>query len=280
MNVKFLGTAAAEGWPAVFCNCAHCKKAAALGEKDVRTRSQILVNDDLLIDLPSDTYLHKLAYGLDLSKVHTLLVTHSHMDHFYPMELSLRGTYYGREMQSPKLDVYCNEKVKEGYLRAASYEPFEPEVDNAIAWNVMAPFESVKSGDYEIYALKAKHAYGENALFFLIKQGDKAFMQCNDTGYLYEENFAFLEKLGVKIDFISLDCTNGKLSFGKEGTHMGAKECEELVARLRKCDFVKKDARFAVTHFSHNGAMTHGELERRFAPIGVSVAYDGWEVRL
>ena len=30
MKVRFLGTAAAEGWPAVFCNCENCKKAAAL----------------------------------------------------------------------------------------------------------------------------------------------------------------------------------------------------------------------------------------------------------
>ena len=76
MKIKFLGTAAAEGWPAVFCNCENCKKAASLGGKNIRTRSQILVNDDLLIDLPPDTYLHKLAHGLDLSKVSVLLVTH------------------------------------------------------------------------------------------------------------------------------------------------------------------------------------------------------------
>lgn len=105
-------------------------------------------------------------------------------------------------------------------------------------------------------------------------------MQCNDTGYFYEENFAFLEKIGIKPDFVALDCTNGKLSFGKEGTHMGAAECEELVTRLRKDGLVKKDTVFAVTHFSHNGALTHEELEKHFAPLGVAVAYDGWETEI
>ena len=103
MKIKFLGTAAAEGCPAVFCNCENCKKAARLGGKDLRTRSQILVNNDLLVDLPPDTYYHKMAYSLDLSAVKTLLVTHSHMDHFYPMELSMRGACYAHDMTSPAL---------------------------------------------------------------------------------------------------------------------------------------------------------------------------------
>ena len=182
---------------------------------------------------------------------------------------------------SPSYPLMASIEYGEEFM-AVSYthlDVYKRQVFSAQMHKVIGDFVSL-AGVLLFAAVSYTHLYGENALFFLIKQGDKAFMQCNDTGYLYEENFAFLEKLGVKIDFISLDCTNGKLSFGKEGTHMGAKECEELVARLRKCDFVKKDARFAVTHFSHNGAMTHGELERRFAPIGVSVAYDGWEVRL
>ena len=50
MKLTYLGTAAAEGWPAVFCNCENCKEAARLGGRNIRTRSQALVNDDLLLD--------------------------------------------------------------------------------------------------------------------------------------------------------------------------------------------------------------------------------------
>ena len=38
MKIRFLGTAAAEGWPAVFCACESCKRAERLGGKDIRTR--------------------------------------------------------------------------------------------------------------------------------------------------------------------------------------------------------------------------------------------------
>ena len=36
----------------MFCRCELCEKARALGGKNIRTRSQALVNDDLLLDLP------------------------------------------------------------------------------------------------------------------------------------------------------------------------------------------------------------------------------------
>ena len=55
MQFQYLGTAAAEGWPAVFCRCKYCLEAQRLGGKNIRTRSQAIVNDDLLLDLPPDT---------------------------------------------------------------------------------------------------------------------------------------------------------------------------------------------------------------------------------
>lgn len=279
MKIKFLGTAAAEGWPAVFCNCESCKKAQSLGGKNVRTRSQILVNDDLLVDLPPDTYMHKLLCGLDLSKVRTLLVTHSHMDHFYPMELSMRGFWYGMNMVEPELNVFCNDYVKKSFDVESGFEKFHPEIANAIKWRIVTPFEKFASGNYEIYSLKARHTCPEQSLFYLIKQGDKAFLQCNDTGYLYEENFEFLEKTGVKPDCVSLDCTVGKKKVG-EGGHMGGLDCAEVADRMRKSGLVKPNARFVATHFSHNSACTHEEFTDFFRPYGIEAAYDGMEVEV
>ena len=53
MKIKFLGTAAAEAYPAMFCDCENCKKAESLGGKNIRTRSQALIENDMLIDFPS-----------------------------------------------------------------------------------------------------------------------------------------------------------------------------------------------------------------------------------
>lgn len=64
MKLKYLGTAAAEGWPALFCHCEACKKARKLGGKNIRTRSQAIADNRLLIDFCADTYMHVLQQGL------------------------------------------------------------------------------------------------------------------------------------------------------------------------------------------------------------------------
>ena len=281
MKIRFLGTAAAEGWPGVFCNCEKCKNAARLGGKDIRTRSQIIVNDDLLVDLPPDTYYHKLQFGIDLSAVRTLLVTHSHMDHFFPMELAMHGNGFGHNLTSPNLEIFCNEHVKESFDRQSEFEPFDKGILNSLSFNITEPFKHFfTAGGYEIFTLKAQHAFGEKAVFYLIIKDGKSFMQCNDTGWIYEENFDFLKSLNIKIDLISLDCTCGTREIGKVGTHMGAPDCVKMMDIMRNSNFTHKGTKFILTHFSHNNGMTHAELTEYFKPYDAIPAYDGMTVEI
>ncbi len=60
MKLHYLGTAAAEAIPAVWCNCEVCKKIRKTRGKDVRTRSQVLINDDLMVDF-SAGFVHAYA---------------------------------------------------------------------------------------------------------------------------------------------------------------------------------------------------------------------------
>ena len=82
MEIQYLGTAAAEGWPALFCSCEICKQAREIRGKELRTRTQAVIDGKLLIDFPPDTYAHALTNQLELGSIRHLLITHSHMDHF------------------------------------------------------------------------------------------------------------------------------------------------------------------------------------------------------
>ncbi len=64
MRIKYFGTAAAEGFPGLFCSCEACERARKAGGKNIRTRSQALIDRALLIDFPADTYMHVLHGGL------------------------------------------------------------------------------------------------------------------------------------------------------------------------------------------------------------------------
>lgn len=77
MKIKYLGTAAAEGIPAVFCECENCKRSRELGGRNIRTRSQAIIDDTILIDFLADTYMHYLIRNIPLNKIKTCIITHS-----------------------------------------------------------------------------------------------------------------------------------------------------------------------------------------------------------
>ena len=50
MKLKYYGTAAAEGIPGLFCNCRVCQNALKKRGKEIKTRSQALLDGKILID--------------------------------------------------------------------------------------------------------------------------------------------------------------------------------------------------------------------------------------
>ena len=69
LKIKVLGTAAATSMPLGFCNCDVCKKARQNGGKDIRKRSSIIINDEMLIDLGPDSINSCNMYGIDTGKI-------------------------------------------------------------------------------------------------------------------------------------------------------------------------------------------------------------------
>ncbi|MEG0691529.1 MAG: MBL fold metallo-hydrolase, partial [Oscillospiraceae bacterium] len=256
MKIKYLGTAAAEGWPAVFCRCDACVKAAKLKGKNIRTRSQMLINEDLLIDFPAESYYRAVVNDIDLSAIKFLLVTHSHSDHFYPQELVLRGGCYAHDMTSPKLKIFCNKYVKEDFDRCTKKE-LEAVVADTLEWHIIEPFDQFEIGTYKITALPAKHTRVENDLLFLIESEGKFLLYCNDTGRLYENVYAYLKDNSILLDMVSFDCTGGPIENGEESGHMGFADNIVVREKLKALGVVHKDTQYTITHFSHNGGLMH-----------------------
>lgn len=267
MKLTFLGTAAAEGMPAVFCDCPYCREARRLGGKNIRTRSQALINGELLIDLPADTYSHFLQNGIEGHKIRDLLITHSHSDHFYPAELAMRNGPFAHNMQVPTLQVHCGQgtfsKLAERYPEPAGF-----------AYELLEPYRPVPVGDYTVTALPARHYPGDGALFYLI-QGEKTVLYAHDTGYFLEEVFAFLEKSGLHIDLATFDCTNVDISIGDDGGHMGIANILRVEERLKAMGVMDEKTVKIINHFSHNGNPLYHILEARVRDLGYLVSYDG-----
>ena len=267
MKITYLGTAAAEGFPAVFCNCQYCKEARKLCGRNIRTRSQSLINDDLLIDLPADTYHHFLQNGIEGDRIRYLLVTHPHQDHFYPSELAMRHSPFAHEMRAPVLDIYCSE---------GTWKTVQDQTDTFFntSFTTVQPFQRVSFGAYTVTALPARHMTDGSALNYII-QADKTLLYAHDTGYLKEEVFAYIEKEQLHFDLISLDCTNVDIPVPDTGHHMGFPNIERVLNRLSQMGAVSDATVKVVNHFSHNGNPLQSVLEARASEYDCIVSYDG-----
>ncbi len=69
MQITFLGTAAAPSMPIPFCTCQVCADARRVGGKNLRRRSSLMINDDLLVDIGPDIATASFEYGLSLAGV-------------------------------------------------------------------------------------------------------------------------------------------------------------------------------------------------------------------
>ena len=267
MKLTYLGTAAAEGFPAVFCNCKYCVEARRLKGKNIRTRSQSIVNDDLLIDLPADTYHHFLTNDIDGYKIKYLLVTHSHQDHLYLDELKMRHSPYAHEMEAEKLDVYCG---RGAYDKITANGPIEN-----VSVTLLEAYKTTVVGDYEITPLPARHYKGDGAFIYLISANNKTVLYAHDTGYFYDEVIAYLKDNNIKLDMISFDCTNIDLPIPDDGSHMGLDNIERLTRVLVENGNITASTVKFINHFSHNANPTHHVLEKRVENMGLNVSYDG-----
>lgn len=277
MKLKYLGTAAAEGIPAAFCTCPVCKHARQEKGREIRSRSQMLLDGELLIDFPPDTFYHAALHGLELGAIHTLLVTHDHLDHWFPTELINRHSAYQTGAEGI-LHVYGNENVQRSFDRHLKTELYSHQpIDGFVQFHLVHGGDRFRCGQWEITAIPADHDKRQECLIYLCKKGGKTVLYGHDTGIqLTEKAWALLED--TRLDLISLDATMGRETCPYN--HMGLPDVEQFLGKLRARGHVDEKTIRVVSHFSHNGGMTHRELAEWAEERGMLAAYDGMEVVL
>ena len=270
MKLMFLGTAAAEGIPALWCECDLCKKAWTTGGKDIRHRTAYLLDDDTVIDLGPDFYAQSLSYRIDTSRISRVILTHPHMDHLSAKEFSFRQK--GFSVVSKNLDFVASVEAIVHLLKetgaesaALSYTPCR-----------LVPGEWVKSGDVEVMGVPARHAPGLGAMILAICRGGKTLLIAHDTGYLTEESWQMLK--GIEMSAIVLESTCGIKYAEVQSGHLGVNATIRFRDRLAELGCITPSTQQYVTHFSHNGLSTHEALEEFFLPKGIKVAFDGLTV--
>lgn len=282
MRLQYFGTAAAEGIPSVFCDCPVCKEARKKKGRYIRTRSQAMIDGKLLIDFNADTYMHSLRYGVNLSALKHLFITHVHEDHYYPVELLNRRKGYSPMVIEPTLIVHGSEDL--ALYAKQEWQAINANGDslaehNRVIFDVLRPYERTEVDGYFVTALPAEHGTPHPYIYIFEKDG-KTLLYRNDSGYLTDEIFVYLREKGIQFDLISYECTWGdEDAKGAAKYHMGLPNVILERQKLIENGNYKADTISVITHFSHNikGA-GYGNMKKAAKKHGFLLAYDGMKI--
>jgi phosphoribosyl 1,2-cyclic phosphate phosphodiesterase len=269
MRLFFLGTAAAEGYPGIFCNCEYCREARTLGGRNLRFRSALMVNDDLLIDFGPDLLAAAMRFNRSLWPVRIGLVTHAHSDHFYPGNFEMREPAFTGDQPIPTMRLFGPSDVTDAFAQA-DLNKMRLEIQTVHA------LETWQHEGYTFNAFRANHALDHaEALFYSVADGQHAFLYATDTGPFLEETWKALK--GRTFDTIILEETLGD---GTYAQHLGFDSFLAHVTRMRAEGMLRPGGRMIAHHLSHSGNPPHEKIVAMMQPHGVEVAYDGLEVVL
>lgn len=271
MKVRLLGTGAADGLPAIFCDCRLCESARELGGKDIRSRSSALVDGSLKIDLGPDTLCQIHQFRLNPTDWEYVLYTHSDDDHFAVRELQylLPPFVNGR---AAKFQIGANDTV---LGRIAT----ELKGSDVIRTFRLSSFQTSQLGKYKVTGIRAKHLDEEDALNLIVDDGDKKLLYATDTGWWADPTWRFMESLDAPLDLLVVDCSHGCKDIDYCG-HLDIGGVIRMRERLVKAGALTAKSRIVSTHHGHNGGLTHAELSEALNPHGIEVGFDGLEISL
>ena len=263
-----MGSAAAEGWPAIWCRCDNCQRARQSGGKNIRTRSGSLVDEIFKFDWSMDTYAQALTQNVDLSKVEHLIFTHTHGDHYQIYDLSLRRPPYAHGVPE-YIHVWGDQWAIQGIRERYPNYPEE-------YLHELKAFEDYTVGDATLTPLKAAH-YPERGCFnYVFQRGGKTLFYGQDSGWFPEEHWEAQRRF--VFDVVVLDCCGGAISGGSvHGDVEQNIRCERAHAHGRDGD--REDTFHRKPLLPQRQAPPRG-VGRPAGPHNIMVSYDGMVVEV
>ncbi len=280
-----LGTGASEAIPCIYCQCQICENARNLGGKDIRTRSDFLINETSIIDFSPDLFLQSQKNGITLRKLKNIFITHFHDDHVNVYEMAVRGS--GRPKLESLVNIYGSPQALKHIAKVMSLlkDHTNKNPTNFFSKHSLIPLEpycEVSIDDLKVTPILSSHyGYGINEIGYnyLITDGDNlTFLYAVDTGWYQDETWEFLKNLNKQLDYAVMECTYGDqfLPPYQEG-HFNFTNLIEAIKKMASIGLITKATPIYLTHICHLHSKTHTETENMLkdSEWNIKVAYDG-----
>lgn len=268
MNIRLLGTGAADGIPAFFGEDRVSTYARVHGGKDRRLRSAAVIDDLLKIDMGPDTNAQVQLNGLEPKDWSAVIFTHSDDDHLSVDELQY-ALYPFTDHEFMPFTIYGNGTVFDKIRQRYPEWPLE-----LVETRSFEPFNHL---DYEITPVRARHTPNEDCHNLLVTREGKSILYASDTGVMFEETMEFLASR--RIDLLIIECTDGLNEPIFEG-HLNIEGCIALVEKLRNQGTLSPASIVVTTHHGARGGVLHHELEALLCPHNILPGFDGMVLEL
>ncbi len=249
LELKLLGTGAADyDWK-------------LFGEDGVRGSTSSLLNGHILIDCGITGLRNLERFHIPHASIDTLLITHSHDDHFEPEQiLELAGG-----TQKP-LDVYASPDALAQLPQTGRIVP-----------HPLLPGAKFQSGEVAVTALPANHMTnipGEAALHFCFETPAGNVLYALDGAWLLKQAIRLIEHL--RFDWIILDCTMAEAGDFRIFEHTDFDMAVHIMKTLRTLNIADGHTRVILNHLARTlWPKTEEERQQRIAGSGFELAFDG-----
>lgn len=254
-RLHFLGTGAAD-WSKEYAD-----------RPDYRGLTSILLDDSILIDLTGCyDYIDRNNMCSLLSKVDTVLITHSHSDH------------YSKEVLSRLCRENCDRTIT--LYGSPVLEPLLPDNKNLRFVPLDSRFQPHFSlHDYQVTALSANHATTfseEQAMHYFLKKDGKSLFAGFDGGWLLADTWEFLQKNSIDVYLIDSTVGENDVYNFRNFSHNNAQMRDFLCNTMRRNGVLTESSVVIQTHLARTLHPEHSTLSAQSAQKGFLTAYDGW----
>ena len=227
MQVRILGSGAADGWPNPWCGCGSCLAAREQGV--LRGQTAVLLDGRVLVDAGPDALRAAARQGVSLNAVDLVLVTHRHEDHHHAMAWQWRS--WARDTAPVTL------LAPPSVLSAAK-------VDGEVTKVKAVPGGRHELAGYVITVLDAEHPE-DSVLYDVTGPDGSRLLYATDTGVLPDSTVT-----GVRdraFDLVLLECAGTPIP-----SHLSLTTWPDQVRRLREVGAVTDATRVLAIHVGHD----------------------------
>lgn len=295
MELTFLGTGAANGYPALWCQCPNCNYAREYGGWNLRANACAVVDREILLDLSPGMFHAAARLGLDLSQAHALLLTHTHGDHYYPDHLLWRrgGTEFAdlppEEWVTkrathctpvPLLTVYGSRFVRECLALATEWAGGEACMEERffMRFEPLEPGVRREGKGFAVTAVEGIHGPEKGFAFsYILERDGKTLLYALDTGGFEADQVEILCR--YRYDCVVMEGTFGLCTEADSG-HMNTEKCRAWKRFFDERQLWRGQPRFVLSHLAPHWTPPHDVYAPQMAQEGILVAYDGLTLHL